>query len=301
VSAGPVFPQIDYAESGGALRACYDDMQAVLRVPWVMFAARSLAVFGGFVPAAWQTARPSFSTPAVERAADQLRAMAILPGDAPPDPRPRLAALGFGEDRLAEVRGALDALNYGNAKYLLLITAWCEAIQGRDSGGRSAPPPAATTTPARTLPTGPPAGMATLSLVDPRQVSDRVARLLRRVTDLHLHHGPSSDFRVLANWPDFLEVALDDVLGPVVRTAPYEATGQALLTHARTRVQELPAAAGLGPEQALRVCTPAETAAITGLLFLFQRFILDVTIDMIRCTQALDGREAATASPYSVR
>jgi len=132
-------------------------------------------------------------------------------------------------------------------------------------------------------------------------VTDRVGGLLRRVTDLHLHHGPSSDFRVLANWPDFLQVALDDVLGPVVRTAPYETTAQSLLDHARTRVREFPVAAGLGPDQALEVCTPAEVAAITGLLFLFQRFILDVTIDMIRCTQALDGREAATSSPYSVR
>lgn len=123
----------------------------------------------------------------------------------------------FGQDRLAEVRGALDALSNGNAKY-----------QRRPP----CTPPVATTTPAATLPDGPPSGMATLSLVNPRQV-----------------------------------------------------------THARMRVQELPVAAGLEPEQALRVCTPADTAAITGLLFLFQRFILDVTIDMIRCTQALDRRE----------
>jgi hypothetical protein len=53
MSAGPTFPQVEYAESSGALRRCYDDMQSVLRVPWVMFAARSLAVFGGFVPVAW--------------------------------------------------------------------------------------------------------------------------------------------------------------------------------------------------------------------------------------------------------
>ena len=143
--------------------------------------------------------------------------------------------------------------------------------------------------------------MTTLEMVDPRTVSDRVARLLTRVTDLHLHHGPSSDFRVLAGWPDFLEVALDDVLGPVVRTPPYEATALALLGRARVLVRDLPAPAGLSPEQALAVCTEAEVAAVTGLLFLFQRFILDVTIDMIRCTQALDGRQAATSSPFSLR
>ncbi len=60
----------------------------------------------------------------------------------------------------------------------------------------------------------------------------------------------------------------------------------------------MPAPAGLAPDAALAVCTEAEVAAITGLLFLFQRFILDVTIDMVRCTQALDGREVAAASPF---
>ncbi len=294
MSAGPTFPQVEYADTTGALRRCYDDMQSVLRVPWVMFAARSLAVFGDFVPAAWRAAAPVFATEHVERAADELRARAILPGDDPPDPRPRLAELGFGPGPLDDVRGALAALNYGNVKYLLLITAWCEGIQGRSSGGVSDQPfPAA-------LPPGTPAGMAALEMVDPRHTSERVTQLLTRVTEMHLHHGPSSDFRVLAAWPDFLEVALDDVLEPVVRTRPYEAAALDLLDRARAHVRTFPAPAGLTPRQALAVCTETEVAAITGLLFLFQRFILDVTIDMLRCTQALDGRRAAVSSPYSV-
>lgn len=97
-----------------------------------------------------------------------------------------------------------------------------------------------------------------------------------------------------------MEVALDDILAPVVRTASYEATAQALLTRARGQVGDLPATAGLAPDAAFAVCTDAEVAAITGLLFLFQRFILDVTIDMVRCTQALDGRDVASASPFPV-
>ncbi len=44
-----------------------------------------------------------------------------------------------------------------------------------------------------------------------------------------------------------------------------------------------------GPDAALIVCTEVEVAAVTGLLLLFQRSILDVTIDMVRCAQALDG------------
>lgn len=291
--SGPKFPQIEFADARGPLRHSYEDMQAVLRVPWVMFAARSLAVFGGYVPAAWQVSRAVFATRHLERAADELRALSVMPGTDPPDPRPRLSELGFDEAAVGQVRDALRALHYGNAKYLLLITAWCEGIQGRSSGGAGAPDP-------DTVRPGPPSGIATLTMVDPRAADPRVTDLLRRVTDMHLHHGPSSDFRVLAGWPDFLQVALDDVLAPVVRTAPYEATAHALLTRAREQVRGLPAPAGLDPDAALRVCTEAEVAAVTGLLFMFQRFILDVTIDMARCVQALDGLTVASASPFPV-
>lgn len=287
---------MEYADATGALRRSYDDMQSVLQVPWVMFAARSLAVFGGYVPAAWQAAAPVFGTESVERAADDLRALAILPGADPPDPRPRLAEIGFGAAPLDEVRGALHALNYGNVKYLQLITAWCEAIQGRPSGGTVGNGP-----PGAPLPSGKPEQMAELTLLDPGTASEHVTGLLTRVAELHLHHAPSSDFRVLAGWPDFLQVALDDVLGPVVRTPPYETTALALLGRARAHVRGFPGPAGLLPEQALTVCTEAEVAAVTGLLALFQRFILDITIDMIRCTQALDGRQAAASSPFPVR
>ncbi len=286
VSSGPKFPQVELADARGDLRRSYEDMQAVLRVPWVMFAARSLAVFGQFVPAAWQVSRRPFGTRYLEQCAHELRALAVLPGEDP------VIRAGFDDPDLDGIRAALRALNYGNAKYLLLITAWCEAIQGRPSGG-SGP----LSDLEQTLPAGPLPGMPELRMVDPRTVSPRVGELLHRVTDMHLHHGPSSDFRVLANWPDFLEVALDDVLAPVVRTEPYEATAHALLIRAREQVRGLPAPAGLGPDAALTVCTEVEVAAVTGLLFLFQRFILDVTIDMVRCAQALDG-PTATTSPF---
>lgn len=290
------FPQVEYADSTGALRACYDDMQATLRVPWVMFAARSLAVFGGFVPAAWAASRSGFGSAQIERAADELRALAILPGPPPPHLRGRLAERGIAGTDLDEVRRVLTVLNYGNAKYLLLITAWSESIQGRDAGGG----PGSPTTFAQALPVGIPTGMAPLRMVDPAAAGPRVAALLRRVAALHFHHGPASDFRALANWPDVLEVVTEDALAPVVRTPAYEATALALLDRARAQVRALPEPAGISSARAREVCTAAEIAAVTGVLFMFQRFILDVTIDMIRCAQALDGEAAAVGPPYAL-
>ena len=57
--------------------------------------------------------------------------------------------------------------------------------------------------------------------------------LFERVTATHFHHGASSDYRVLAAWPDYLRLALDEALEPVVRTEEYDAAAQTLLVHAR--------------------------------------------------------------------
>lgn len=289
------FPQIEYADSTGALRECYDDMQATLRVPWVMFAARSLAVFGGFVPAAWAAAGAPFGSRQIERAADDLRVHAVLPGPPPPDLGAVLAARGTPAAAIGGARRAVEVLNYGNAKYLLLITAWCEAIQGRAAGGGPGAPE-----PGPRLPRGIPAGMPALPMVDPATVDSRLTALLRRVAHLHLHHGPASDFRALATWPDILEVVTEDVLAPVVRTAAYESCALGLLDRARTEVRGLATPAGISADQAGEVCTDAEIAAVTGVLFMFQRFILDVTIDLIRVGQAFDVDASGLPSPYSI-
>lgn len=295
VSGAVVIPQIEYGDSTGALRAAYDEMQATLRVPWVMFAARSLAVFGGFVPAAWSAARPTFGSSRIEEAADELRRLAVLPGAEPPKLRALLAERGVDADTIDSAGRAVEVLNYGNAKYLLLITAWCEAIQGREAGGG----PNADPSPLTPLAVGVPPDMPALHLVDPAAVDATVAGLLRRTAHLHFHHGPASDFRVLAAWPPVLEAVCDQILAPVVRTRDYELTALGLLDAARATVRTLPQPAGLTPTQASQVCTEAEIAAITGVLFMFQRFILDVTIDLLRVGHAF-GEATSGRSRYSL-
>ena len=193
------------------------------------------------------------------------------------------------------MRHALDLLNYGNPKYMLLIAAWSEAIQDRSSGGEGLSPEGATP-----IPRGLPEGVAPLRLVDPDTASPEVQALFKRVTDSHFHHGASSDYRVLANWPEYLRLALDGALDPVVRTETYDAVARTLLMRARELIRGFPSPAGIGRDALAGSCSPSEIAGLTGLLFMYQRFICDVTIDMVRLKQALDGSEAATASPFPV-
>lgn len=289
------FPQVDHADATGELKEAYQDIQATLRVAWVAFACRVLATFPGYLPLAWRAAQPNFATRYAERAADTLRERSLIPGPNPPDPRAKLRELGWDDTRVDAVRRAVDALNYGNPKYLLLLTAWYEAFHNRPSGGADLSPEDAAP-----IPRGLPEGVAPLRLVDPDTAPPEVQSLLKRATDVHFHHGAASDFRVLANWPDLLRLALDQVLEPVVRTEEYDAVARALLVQAREQIRGFPTLAGVSQYELADLCSPSELAGLSGLLFMYQRFISDVTIDMIRLKQAFDGPEAATTSPFPI-
>jgi len=289
------FPQIDYDEATGELKEIYDDIQATMRAPWVAYFCRVLALFPDYLPLAWRAAQPNFTTRYAERAADALRDQSLFPDTTPPDLRPVLKDLGWDDAQIGEVRRALDALNYGNPKYLLLITAWAEAFQDRLAGGASLSPEDSAL-----LPPGLPDGVAPLHLVDPATATPEVQALFTRVKELHLYHGISSDYRVLASWPEFLGVALDQVLGPVVPTAEYTLKCRALLIQARELVRGFPSPAGISPDALADSCSPLEIAALTGLLTMYQQFVITVTVDMIHVKRALDGPEAAAASPFPI-
>ncbi|MEP7206283.1 MAG: halocarboxylic acid dehydrogenase DehI family protein [Casimicrobiaceae bacterium] len=294
--ASPKFPQVEHHEAAGDLKATFDDIEATLRVAWVAFACRIISGFPGALPRLWQAAKPHFATRYTERAADALRANALLPRGRMDDPRRKLKASGWTDDKIRELLVTLDAFNYGNVKYLLLITAWSEALQGRDAEG--APMSAAD---ARPIPRGLPDGVAPMHhMVEENQASPEVIALYDRVKRMHFHHGPSSDYRLLANYPDYLTLALDDVIGPVVRTPAYESKTAALVAEARDWVRDFPAPAGVGPSDLAPACKPHEIAGLVGILFMSQRFIADITLDILRMKQAFDGDDAAARSPFPV-
>ena len=290
------FPQIEHEEATGELKETFDDIEATLRVPWVAFACRVMSAFPAFLPQAFRIAKPHHSTCHAERAADAIRRNAVLPSRGLRDPRPRLRALGWSEAKIRELILVLDAFNYGNPKYLLLITGWSEAIQGRHPGGKPL-----SDEDAKPIPRGRPAGVPTLHhMVDENTATAEVSGLYQRVKDIHCHHGPSSDYRLLANYPDYLRIALDEAIAPVARTPEYDARQRDLIAEARAWVRSLPGPVGVGPEALLTACKPHEIAGLTGLLFLYQRFIADITIDIIRLKQAFDGDLAAAASPFPI-
>lgn len=91
------FPQVDHHQASGKLGETYDDIHG----------------------------------------ADLVRLNSIVPGPAVPNPAPKLRKLGWNDTEIERLKATLDLLNYGNPKYLILITAFNEAWHERNAGGRN--------------------------------------------------------------------------------------------------------------------------------------------------------------------
>jgi len=256
-----------------------------------------MSLFPAFVPAAWKMLKPQISTLYAEKGADLVREASIIPGPPPPDPRPKLRAAGRSDEEISKIRQALDSLNYGNPKGLILITAWNEAWNERAAGS---PANSLSAAEARPLPYGLPDGVEKFHLIDPDLATLNVQELMRQVKDLFLHHAPASDYRVLAAWPDFLRIAVEDILTPVALTAEYEETARRIRAIARKHVAGFSNVGGVSRRQMSDSLSGPEIAGLTGLLFMYNRFIADITIAIIRLKQAFDGASSATENKFPV-
>jgi len=94
---------------------------------------------------------------------------------------------------------------------------------------------------------------------------------------------------VLAAWPDFLRIAVEDILAPVALTAEYEETARRIRAIARNHVAGFSDVGGVSRRQMSDSLSGPEIAGLTGVVFMYNHFIADITIAMIRVKQALDG------------
>jgi hypothetical protein len=291
------FPQVDHGQASGELAAVYEDIHNTLRVPWVAFGIRVMSQFPHYVPSAWAALKPNISTRYAEDGADLVRLNSIVPGPVMPNPTPKLIKLGWKESEIAKLKGALDLLNYGNPKYLILITALNEAWHERDAGGRNQKVLGGRD--AESIPYGLPEGVEKFHLIDPDEAPVQTQTVLRDIRDASLHHGPASDYRVLGVWPDYLEIAFRESLAPVALTAEYDETARRIRKIAREHVKGFDRPAGVAWRDMTDKLSPEQIAGLTGLLFMYNRFIADITIAIIRLKQAFDGPVDATANKFT--
>ena len=257
----PLHPVPEYL-ADGELKARYEDMKAVLGVPWMGVVTMSFAHYRAFYDAFWQGARPICATRNFTDACHRLRHLVEEKVSAlgPPPLRKRLAQIGYAQRELQEIDESIEIFSEGNFPYLLLATLARLLLEGgelhtsHDTGIRTEPAPPRTT--------------GKLVLMEYHH-ADASTRLV--FDDVKTALGLpflNTDYRALARWPSYFALAWAD-LRPWVQRADYEALVAEIHEAAVSTVRLLPNYGNLRGE-ALRVTRGASEGEVLSVVRLFQ-------------------------------
>lgn len=276
---GEVMPDV----AGSETNLIYESVKQRLRVPFVNFVFRVLANYPAYLAMAWEALEPHLLTAEFERAADELRDMALLQ-----TPQERV---GLDLDKLGaqeQVRVFTETIHYVLPKLLLVATTLDEGLASEQN--------ASTEPPKKAVAPGVAAGTTGLQMVS-QDAPDKVQRIFDEIRQRHDHPGVASYYRGIAWWPRFLEAAWEQV-EPVVGSASYEERRQALLDRAYTLSRALPL---IGRDSAKAVgCDGRCIEEIRSILAVFRfRVISDTFVEVALIKALLDDEQTDHISPFS--
>ena len=248
----------------GELKARYDDMKAVLRVPWMGVVTMSFAHYRAFYDSLWQGARTLCASPDFTDACHRLRRLVEEKVSAlgPSPLRKRLVQIGYAQRELQEIDESIEIFSEGNFPYILLATLARLLLEGgelhssRNSGIQTGP----------ALPR--PSGRLILMEYHHADASTRLV-----FDDVKTALGLpflNTDYRALARWPSYFALAWGD-LRPRLQQGEYETVVAGIHEAAVSTVRSLPNYGNLRSE-ALRVAarSSASEGEVLSVVRLFQ-------------------------------
>jgi hypothetical protein len=128
-SAADPVPAVTEADAPAAVAAIFADIRKTLRVDVVNLVWRHLATMPGALEWAWQTIKPLYLGPALERA-DALHSGLKLPRISPFSVD-TLASAGIDQDSLILIRAILDSYHHTNALALMFFSAFLARYEGQ--------------------------------------------------------------------------------------------------------------------------------------------------------------------------
>jgi len=267
-------PEIPEEQTRGRLRNLYHTIEMTLHVPLVSDVFRVLAHFPGFLHYAFEASRSNLLSVHFEQASDELRAIPL-----PDPPLPKLPVYVTRFDLRSAAR-VLPVFHYANAKLLLLVTAWHEALSARPIHGHSEE--------GMYVPPGIPAYFPEqVPLLRLELASKSMQALLKQINDTHGSSAPASDYRALAFYPTFLTGAWRG-LQPHVGSTWYRETCHQLMSDAQQLAHQLPYRIPLSPDRLQKVISPREIAACTGIITMYRHLLPKLMIEVDLMTRMLE-------------
>ncbi len=123
----------------GELAARYEDMKAVLQVPWMGVVTMAFAHYPSFFGGLWQGLRPLCASQPFVAAVRELRAYceAEVERLEPPAITARLGECGYGGREVDNIRAMIEIFSHGNFPYLMIATLTRSLLLGGSFGGDS--------------------------------------------------------------------------------------------------------------------------------------------------------------------
>ncbi|MHB8575546.1 MAG: hypothetical protein ACYDCQ_09460 [Dehalococcoidia bacterium] len=285
--------ELDESTASAAVLAAFDEIRDVLRVPFVDQLWRVMAFDPAWLESSWRFVGPSLGITAAERAADELRRVAVIPlaialpshkafrGDMS---RAEVAA----EDR-ARISNYTAAAHYVLPKLLLAAATLTGPSRSATatSGGIDTPR-------AERLPRGIAEGAPRVEPMDPGARFGEATALFAEIRRRHGYDAIGDYYRAIARAGDFLRISLN-ALRPVIGDPEHSARALAVSTAARRLAGALPAPTSPVPEQAHRDSTRARV-----LEFYLDRLLPEMLVEITVVKGLMDGPHTAAYSRFSL-
>jgi hypothetical protein len=197
-----------------ALKEIYEDTKAALRVPWMGVVAMSFARYPRFYATLWGASRELSASAQFVAACHELRQEAESTSLSAPSVLQKLHELGYTEPEIAEIRALIEIFSHGNMPYLLIATAARLLLEGNEIGtSRSISKPVQSQH-------GPAAG-GKLVLMEPHHAERQLQALYDDLKSTIGLPFLNTDYRALARWPSYFDVAWRS-LKPLIGTPAYD-------------------------------------------------------------------------------
>ena len=215
------------------LKAVYEQTKSTLQVPWMGVVTMAFTHYPNFYATLWNGLSALCESAEFDAACRALRAHAEAVA-APLQPerlQGELAALGYAEQELDEIRALIEVFSHGNMLYLMIATAARMLLEGHEPGrgGRIEP-----LVRRAALPAG-----ARLILIEPHHADAPTAAVYADIKDTLGLPFVNTDYRALARWPSYFARAWADLRGKI-RTPGYESAVQSVHVFAAERWKALP-------------------------------------------------------------
>jgi len=199
--------------AGAPIQAIYDDTRHRLHLPWVGALFQVYAMYPPYLDLAWNAVKDSIETPQFDADAAAIGALADVAADlyTPSYTERDIAAMNVD---IYAIKDVIDAFRVGNPRLLLVAMALQRAytdgpVGGADDSGTSLPDSALETMEETR------AEKTVVEMVDPDAAPERVKRVFDDIKGTLGLPLVNSDYRAMALWPDYLELAWRDIKGPI--------------------------------------------------------------------------------------